>query len=142
MGERGLCAGGAQKWERRCRMLRLGTLVHFDSCPRARHPVFLDACKQAPSSPPPKILFFARVFADIAGRLAPRSRFATPSSPRALLGVALFKLACACGAGGMAVGGCACACVRVGTPWCQGVVVNPRLPTVQGSCLLGAWPSK
>ncbi|RMZ55669.1 hypothetical protein APUTEX25_000252 [Auxenochlorella protothecoides] len=49
-----------------------------------------------------KILFFARVFADIAGRLAPRSRFATPSSPRALLGVALFKLACACGAGGMA----------------------------------------
>uniref|UniRef100_A0A1D2AFS1 Equilibrative nucleoside transporter 4 n=1 Tax=Auxenochlorella protothecoides TaxID=3075 RepID=A0A1D2AFS1_AUXPR len=41
----------------------------------------------------PRILFFARVFADIAGRLAPRSRFATPSSPRALLGVALFKLA-------------------------------------------------
>lgn len=40
----------------------------------------------------PKVLFFGRIFADVAGRLLPRSKFFVPSSINAVLIIALCKL--------------------------------------------------
>lgn len=43
----------------------------------------------------PQVLFFSRIFADLAGRFLPRLRWAAVASPLGVLGVAGLKVGCA-----------------------------------------------